>query len=315
VQRLRKLLLFGALAVVVGLALLDKPRVAPEVVAVQASGGAPRSANDSLQLPDGRALGRARGELFGAPAAPPKPAAAPQIVAPAPVAPPLPYRFAGRVLKGSEEEVLVSKGDLVFPVKAGDTLDGMYKVEDIRADRIEFIYLPLGTKDRIAVNSALDPERAAPAGTAALPKQPPAPPSAAAPDGRPARLRWEGPERVQAGASFSVALRVDTSEALRAAPMQLRFEPGVLEAVNVRPGKFFGQGNFSYRVNPEGSIFVGATSPSAVAGTDAELIVVTFRPLKRGTTAELTMSSLSLQGTAGRAIAHEQPGVFRAPIQ
>jgi hypothetical protein len=89
----------------------------------------------------------------------------------------------------------------------------------------------------------------------------------------------------------------------------------VLEALTVRPGKFFGQGSFSYRVNPEGSIFVGATSQSGAPAADAELVVVTFRPIKRGTTAELSMGSLNLQGLAGRAIAHEQPGAFRTAIQ
>lgn len=115
-------------------------------------------------------------------------------------------------------------------------------------------------------------------------------------------------------ASFSVALRVSTQEPLRATPMQLRYPHGVLEPLEVRPGKFIGKGAFSYRVS-EGSIFVGALAPSTAPGADAELVVLTFRPLKQGTTAELSMSALSLQGPAGRAIAHEQPAAFRAPIQ
>jgi hypothetical protein len=309
--RLRKFLLFGALAGIVGFLLLDKPATAPQVAIEKSDGTAPRtSSTEPLQLPERRGLARARGELFGAPPPPPQPAAPNVTAAPVPVAPPVPYRFAGRVVKGSEEEILVSRGDLVFPIKAGETLDGTYRVESIASDRIELTYLPLGTKDRIAVSSLLDAERVPTPAVAALPA-----PVAAASDGRPAQLRWEGPERVQAGASFSVALRVNTKEMLRAAPMQLRFEPGVLEPVMVRPGKFFGQGNFSYRVNPEGSIFVGATSSAAATGTDAELVIVTFRPIKRGATAELSMSALSLQGAAGRTIAHEQPGAFRTAIQ
>ena len=137
----------------------------------------------------------------------------------------------------------------------------------------------------------------------------------APPAGGPARLRWEGPDKVVAGAAFDVALRVSTKEALRAAPMQLRFEPGVLEPLRVRPGKFFGQGSFTYRVSAEGQIFVGATSSAEAPGADAELLVVTFRPIKRGATAELSMSALSLQGAAGRAIAHERVGAFRTAIQ
>jgi hypothetical protein len=88
----------------------------------------------------------------------------------------------------------------------------------------------------------------------------------------------------------------------------------VLEPVNVRPGKFFGEGSFSYRVNPSGSIFVGATSQPPAPAADAELVIVTFKPIKRGATAELSMSALSLQGVAGRTISYEQVSAFRAAI-
>jgi hypothetical protein len=129
-----------------------------------------------------------------------------------------------------------------------------------------------------------------------------------------AQLRWDGPQRVRAGADFTVALRLTYDQPLRSAPMQLRFEPGVLEARSVRPGKVLGQGNFSYRVDADGAIFVGATSSGQAPGTDAELLLVTFRPLKAGATAELNMASLSLRGMAGRSVAHAQFAAFRAPI-
>jgi len=95
---------------------------------------------------------------------------------------------------------------------------------------------------------------------------------------KPAQLRWEGPARVSAGKSFSVALRVSSGQQVRASPMQLSFKPELLEALGVRAGKFFGEGSFSYRINPDGSIFVGASTSGAAPGADAELLVVTFRP-------------------------------------
>ena len=265
---------------------------------------------DGLQVPERRTLGKARGELFGAPPPPPQPAASAAKSEPVvQTAPPMPYRFAGRVQKDGEEEFLLSKGDLIFAVKEGDTIDGAYKVVAVKPDRIELTYLPLGTAERIAVASALDV--AAPRVPVAAPQpQQPAP----AVDARPAQLRWDGPKQVQAGDNFTVTLRVSTQQQLRAAPMQLRFVPGVLEPIEVKPGKFIGNGSFSYRVNPEGSIFVGATTPSVAPGADAELVIVTFKPLKAGATAELSMSALSLQGASGRAIAHEQPASFRATI-
>jgi len=42
---------------------------------------------------------------------------------------------------------------------------------------------------------------------------------------------------------------------------------------------------------------------------------VTFRPSKRGATAEVELSSLALQGAAGRAIAYDQISAFGRPSQ
>jgi hypothetical protein len=324
---MQKSLLWGSLAAVAAYVLLDEPARQPGLAFAQnpvAESRAPKAPpTERLDLPDHRGLSGARGELFGTPPAAPKPVAKkalpPAPVPAAPVAPPMPYRFAGKIINGSEQELFVAKGDSVIPVKVGDTLDGLYKVESISAERIEIVYLPLGTHERIVVSSALDAEpaqtpRAAAAAPVAAPEAPPAPSASGSTSAAPAQLRWEGPDSVEVGESFSVVLRVSTSEPLRAAPMQLRFAPEVLQPVNVQPGKLLGEGTFSYRVNPEGSIFVGATSPAAVAGKDAELIIVTFRPLKSGT-AELSMGGLSLQGASGRAIAHEQPSAFRTAIQ
>jgi len=311
----RKLLLIGALAVVVAIVVYQPAR--NDVAKGETREAAPTTAaransTESLQVPERRALSPVRGELFGAPPPPPQSVAGAASVPAVQTAPPMPYRFAGRVRKGAEEEFLISKGDLIFPVKEGDTIDGTYKVVAVKADGIELIYIPLGTTERVVVSSSLDVEIARPVAAAA-----PTPAPAAAPvgDGRPAQLRWDGPKEVRAGGNFSVALRVSTHETLRAAPMQIRYVPGVLEPIEVRPGKFIGKGAFSYRVSPEGSIFVGALTPAVAPGADAELVVVTFRPLKQGAIAELSMSALSLQGMAGRAIAHEQPAAFRATIQ
>jgi hypothetical protein len=310
--QVRKLLLIGAVIAVVAMVAYEPARESAKgaVSEAQAPAGTVRAhAAPALEVPAKRGLGKVRGELFGAPPPPPQPvvvAAAPTPVVA--VAPPLPYRFAGRVRKGAEEEFLVSKGELIIPVRAGDVLDGSYRVVAAKADGIELVYLPLNTAERIAVSSVLDVD---PPPAIAAPARPPV----AAFDGKPAQLRWDGPKQVRAGAAFDVALRVSTPQPLRAAPLQLRYAPAVLEAVAVKAGAFVGDGSFAFRVSPDGAIFVGATAAAPAPGADAELVVVTFRPLKAGTTAEVSMSALSLQGAAGRSIAHEQPAAFRASIQ
>jgi hypothetical protein len=98
--------------------------------------------------------------------------------------------------------------------------------------------------------------------------------------------------------------------------MQIRVNPALLETVAVKPGRFFSEGNrdFTYRISPDGSIFVGATSQNPTPAADAEFVVLTFRPLKAAPAAELSIESLILRGPAGRPIAFGQPEAFRTAI-
>lgn len=271
-------------------------------------------------LPERTGIGKRAGDLFGSQSwAPPpaEPSEAPAAAAP-PTAPPNPYKFAARLIQGGASTVFLARGERIYEVKTGDDLEGGYRVESIAPDRVVLLYVPLGTKEDLPASSTLgiDVPPAAPRLAASAPSAAPAAAPAAADDpSKPAQLRWDGPAQVSAGKSFSVALRVSSGQHLRASPMQLSFKPGVLEPLGVRAGKFFGEGSFSYRINPDGSIFVGASTAGAAPGADAELLVVTFRPIKRGATAEVELSSLALQGAAGRAIAYDQISAFRTAIQ
>ena len=345
-KRTRTVWLFAAGAAVAVLAWFAPPANEDVVAPAKGSTGtakvpaAQREASALAALPKRAPIGAQRGELFGSrtwtppvvakPEAPPRP--------PEPVAPPNPYKVAGTLVQAGAKRVYLVKGDRVYEAKQGDDLDEGYRVDTIAADHVVLLYVPLGKKEELAIASTLGadialastaPARApaapavpasvpavAPGSSAPIPPVPSASASAGSSDpARPAELRWDGPGKVQAGASFTVALHVSSDQPLRATPMQLRYEPALLEAVGVRAGKFFGQGNFSYRVNPDGSIFVGATGQGMAPGTDAELIVVTFKPIKRGATAEVKLSSVALQGAAGRALAHNQVGAFRTDIQ
>ena len=161
----------------------------------------------------------------------------------------------------------------MFPVKAGDTLDGVYKVESVSAERIELVYLPLGTPNHIVVSSALDAERAQPprgrsrsrARGAGRGKR-----SGATSGARPASL-GRAESRCRGRELQRHAAREHERAAARGA-VQLRFAPDVLQPVNVRPGKFSAR-ELQLSRQPEGSIFVGASSPAAAAGNDAELVI------------------------------------------
>jgi hypothetical protein len=283
--------------------------------ATQASGTAP-SAQAATEdrfaaLPSRQAIGKARGEPFGARSWTPVAPVRPQVVQapPKPVAPPLPYRIAGQVSYDGGMQVVLARDDRVFTVREGETLDNVYRIESITPDAVTFVYLPLDERQQLAVGG-LRLEMAAPPAVARVNGTPPS--QAAAGDSRPAQLRWEGPKQVKAGNDFEVTLKLTSAQPVRALPLQLDYDAKLLEPVAVRPGELFAEGRFTYRVNPNGSIFVGASAGNA-APTDADFLVVTFRPLRSGN-AELRLAAVALQGAAGRVIAHQSPAAFRTAI-
>lgn len=252
-------------------------------------------------LPARASLGAPRGALFAPPPAPPKPAPLPVVEA-KPTSPPLPYRVAGVVSHDGARKIVLVKGDQVLAVAEGDDLDGGYRVEAVSAEDITLLYAALGTRERL------------PLAAAAGGRAPPGAMTAAAGGSQFARLRWEGPQRVQAGASFNVSLKVTSREPLHASPLQITYDPQLLQPVAARAGSFFGaDGFFSYRIMPSGSIFVTASGRGGEA-SDAELLVLTFKPLRPAAAAELKLASLALQGEVGRPIAFEPPSEFRASI-
>jgi hypothetical protein len=257
-------------------------------------------------LPDRPALSAPQAELFGPQSWQPK--APPQTARAAKPAPPrvpaMPYRYAGKVLHEGRLKVFLAKGDEVFPVTKGETLDRAYRVESIEDARITLRYLPLGRLQVIPVDSALPLAHAKPAAA-----------KAAAPR-KSAQVLWQGPKRVKLGAQFSVKLHVTSEQPVAASPMRVTYDPRLLESVAVQPGRFFDdrQDQFSAQVTPEGSIVVGATHRAHAPAADAEFLVLTFRPIKPAAVAELSIASLGLRGPAGRAIDVDSPTTFRTAI-
>ena len=300
---------------------------------------APASEVKQPGIPARSALGRIAGDPFSAQSWLPR--RKPAVVSSAPpelVTPPLPYRFAGQFHRESSTEVYIARGEEIFPVKEGDTLDGQYKVDSVSATEVSFIYLPSGARQTLQFSALKEQELAARGGPpqartpASAPSFPPpspvaklipAPAPGASADNSmpgktaPAQLRWEGPASARAGTNFNVSLRVTSGEQIRAAPMQLRFDPAVLESVAVRPGRYFSAektGSFGYRVNSDGSIFVGVSNQAPALASDAEMLVLTFKSIKAAAAAEISVASLNLQGAAGRTIAYGSLTPFKTTI-
>jgi hypothetical protein len=288
--------------------------VAVKSSAVASGAQPPADASRFAALPSREGFSKLRRDLFAAPAPAARTASAPAHTAqaapaPAPVvAPPMPYRVAGQVVRNGVPQVVLARDDRVLIVREGEVLEGGYRVESVKADGVTLLYTPLDIREHLAFTPVLP--SAAPRPVAAVP---PAAVPAPAADARAVQLRWEGPEQVRAGSNFNVALKITSHQPVRGSPLQLSYDAKLLEPVAVRAGDFFADGSFTYRVNPGGSIFVGAFTNGGVAA-DAEFLVVTFKPIRSGATAELTLSSMVLQGAAGRALLHEPLGAFRTSI-
>lgn len=112
---------------------------------------------------DDKAKPAVRGNAFGSknwkPAPPPKkvvkapPVVAAPIVVPAPPpppsAPPLPFVYLGKMVDGANTTVFLSSQQRNLAVKAGDTIDNIYRVEGIAGDSMTLTYLPLNAQQQL----------------------------------------------------------------------------------------------------------------------------------------------------------------------
>jgi hypothetical protein len=104
----------------------------------------------------------ASGSLFAAhswyvappPPPPPPPVPAASLAPPVPTAPPLPYQYIGSYTPDGQQPVLfLSKGDRVFDVHVGDTLEDTYSVDGFDKSRILLTYKPLKIQQQLIVGS------------------------------------------------------------------------------------------------------------------------------------------------------------------
>jgi hypothetical protein len=152
------------------------PGVQPKAEAAAQAKAEPQPQQQALKLPERGGLNEPGSPLFSSQSWQPPP---PKFVAPppqkpvAPVAPPMPFRFVGRMLQDGHLFVFLAKGDTVITVKQGDTIDGVYRVESVGETEVALTYLPLREKQTLAVVTSLPAALGVP-GAAASPARPPA---------------------------------------------------------------------------------------------------------------------------------------------
>jgi len=129
---------------------------APDAVVAAAVAPAPALASEDLDL---ERLKRPKKEgeiqdLFASRSWSPPPArvataaAAPMIPAPppAPTAPPLPFKYLGRMADGGKVVVFLERNQATLSAAAGDKLENDYQLESIAESTVHFVYVPLGMK-------------------------------------------------------------------------------------------------------------------------------------------------------------------------
>jgi hypothetical protein len=73
---------------------------------------------------------------------------------PPPTAPPLPFVFLGSYTPSGDATVFfLTRGDRVYDVKVGDTVDGIYVVEAAKGGQLTFLYKPLNQRQTLATGA------------------------------------------------------------------------------------------------------------------------------------------------------------------
>jgi len=127
--------------------------------------------------------------------------------------------------------------------------------------------------------------------------------SVSLPDTSGLKLQWNGPRTGKVGQTMSLELVLDSQHALRAAPLQLAFDPTQFEIVAVNDGNYFskaGKSNFSYAVDKaSGRVSVGISGvDTASPAGKGKLISIDLKPVVPAAGAELSVIGITPVGNA-----------------
>lgn len=84
---------------------------------------------------------------------PPPPASTRPAPPPPPMAPPLPFRYQGRMTEGSSTVVFLTHGERVLVARQGDLLNNQYRVESVGPTAITFLFEPLKQRQTLSTGN------------------------------------------------------------------------------------------------------------------------------------------------------------------
>jgi hypothetical protein len=149
-----------------------------------------------------------------------------------PVAPPFPFKYAGWFQEGrGSAKVYLSRGDIVFPIKSGDVLEG-FRIDAVQGERIEVTFLASGERSSLLLGSLTGAGDgailAATSGTAGLSMQ-----SAAAQGSSSAGATASAPGTLQAAALAGGVARAPAAAVAAPAPTASRSAGLISQAISV----------------------------------------------------------------------------------
>ncbi len=117
-------------------------------------------------------------------------------------------------------------------------------------------------------------------------------------------LSWSGPAQARTGAPVQVSLMLSAAQPVSGAPVQIVYDPQVLQVTEAREGSFFrqgGEGNFTSRIDGGGNIFV-ATSRVGGGGVtgSGDVVTLTVVPLKPAASTEIRLGSSTVTAITGQ---------------
>lgn len=86
---------------------------------------------------------------------PPPPVVSTPVPPPSPRAPPLPFKFFGRIVDASQApSFILTRGDEMITVRVGDRIEPAYLVDKFDGSQLHLVYLPLNIRQTIFVGNA-----------------------------------------------------------------------------------------------------------------------------------------------------------------
>ena len=75
--------------------------------------------------------------------------------APPPSAPPLMFKYLGKVTEGDETRVFLALAEHNYIVKAGETINNLYRLDEVTDHTITFTYIPLNAKQMLSTGGGV----------------------------------------------------------------------------------------------------------------------------------------------------------------